>query len=144
MAKLAQAVVVAIRSGYTEDNGPWEGRVLWDGEEVSYVGGIYSTTAYDDMPINATPEQIREAGEWLANNPSDTDKSIFGGLYVIQGSRKIPKGSVCELVDITPRYWSGSFWVDSKALVIYNGEKVSISPNCVKNCVRGVLPEWAK
>lgn len=50
----------------------------------------------------------------------------------ISGSRKVASGYY-PLSEITERFFNGSFWVDSKAVLAVGGGMIRVSANCCKN-----------
>lgn len=146
-------VVVALDEIYTDNNGPETYAYIFDGvtcERVKYLSGY--TQHYTSIDINASDEQIRQAGiAYAHNNPKQSlsdMRNLYNSIVILKRSRKARNGVPLNVVNWHESYYDNRFkrHVPAEVLVHDNetGERVWVSYNCVKEIVRTDYPSWCK
>lgn len=146
-------VVVALDETYTDNNGPETYAFIFDGtvcERVKYLSGY--TQHYTSIDINASEEQIKQAGIAYAHNNHKMSLSDMRNLYnsvvILKRSRKARNGVPLNVVNWTEAGYDNRYNrpVPAKVLVedVETGERIWVSHSCVDKIVRTDYPVWCK
>lgn len=149
---LAQGVVVvAVVETYTDNNGPEDYAVIFDGtncERVKYLSGY--TQHYTSIDINASEQQVIDAGiAYAHNNPhmSVNDmRNLYNSVVILKRSRKARNGVPLNVVNWSEAGYDNRYNrpVPAKVLVedVETGERIWVSHSCVDKIVRTDYPTW--
>ena len=116
-------VVVAVEETYTDNNGPEDYAYIFDGtvcERVKYLSGY--TQHYTSIDINASEEQIKQAGiAYAHNNPKQslTDmRNLYNSIVILKRSRKARNGVPLQVVNWQEEQYNHKYKQDLVAKVL--------------------------
>ncbi|MDK9793711.1 hypothetical protein [Vibrio sp. D431a] len=141
-------VVVGIDEKYNSNDGAYSIAYVWSGKEVrvvNYANG-YNNRSWRDAEVNATPEQIKAAGDWCELDTDSRITSLLGCTVVLGGSRKAPNKVPLKVFDFQDGYFDEQYrhHVAAKVLVETENGRVWVGESCVKEVVKHPRPFWAK
>lgn len=135
-------VVVNVEEKYSDNNGAYDVVSFWDGSEITTetLGGYTDKVT---PSVNATKEQKANAALWYKANIKKETSKAFGHKFIVGGSRKVTKGAIVTLVSYNEGGYNGGYYIqDTVTVQLEDGSTQTISPNCLKTWVEGVLPYW--
>ena len=149
MAKLDQAVVVAVDERYNDNNGAYQDVYLWDGESVTMAGGMYCSKVYS---VNCTPEQFEAAKQWQRDNTPETipynkycynrlgAQTWIGCIVKLARSRKAPNKTPLRVTAFHEAYYDTRYnnQVVEQVTVTDGQQSWTVSSNCINELVQGV------
>lgn len=152
---LVGSVVVGIDDCWSENNGHYRKAIIWNGEEVSeqvYFSGNHKYNI-DDAVVNASDEQVKEAGEWFVKNNAKSFRSRNSGqetylncVVELKGSRKARNRVPMLVTNFEDGYYSNRFnnKVSSKIFVwdIELDEGTWVGTSCVNKVLECEKPSW--
>lgn len=144
-------VVVALDETYTDNNGPETYAFIFDGtvcERVKYLSGY--TQHYTSIDINASEEQIKQAGiAYAHNNPKQSladMRNLYNSVVILKRSRKARNGVPLQVVNWQEEQYDNRYKQNIPAKVLVEdtetGERVWVSYGCVHKIVRTDFPSW--
>lgn len=143
-------VVVGIDDIYTDNNGHEVFAYIYDGvicERVKYMSGY---TPYTTIFVDASHEQIIDAGFAYAHNNKNMSlsnmRNLFESVVILKGSKKARNNVPLNVLGWDESYYSNYHRRTVPARVfVYDketDERVWVSYNCVNRIVRTEFPVW--
>lgn len=153
----SNACIVAVDSAYTNNNGPSDTAIIWDGEQLFYfTNNGYQTSWYSGVMRSATKEELVEASKFIEAATEPTipyNKCAYNGygahtyigcVVTLSRSRKAPNNTPLKVTKFKERLYNGQYYENEQVAVLVEGQEVWVSSSCIKDVVEGVkqLPFW--
>lgn len=142
----AGEVVVGVESKYCSNNGAYELAYVWTGKDVRIenYANAYNQGAHDDAVVNASPEQVKAAGDWWESYSNERNNSYDGCTVILSRSRKAPNKVPLKVIQSEPAYYNDyNQRVDAQIHVELEAGSVWVNQSCIAEVVKVPRPFWA-